>query len=82
LRRAGAIALLDAHLLGSNVAPKAKATLLGQALAIEHQLDQTEREILVHLERRTLVEDLLVDEAAVIAAVRSLLRRRLVRLEI
>lgn len=82
LRRAGAIALLDAHLLGSNVAPKAKATLLGQALAIEHTLDQTEREILVHLERRTLVQDLAVDEAAGIAAVRSLLRRRLVRLEI
>src|SRR5271166_4198758 len=39
LCRAGPIALLDARVLGSDLRAKTKATLLGQALKIEHQLD-------------------------------------------
>jgi methylase of polypeptide subunit release factors len=46
LRRAGPVALLDARVLGSDLRAKTKATLLGQALRIEHQLDPVERGIL------------------------------------
>jgi SAM-dependent methyltransferase len=88
LRRAGPIALLDARVLGGQVRANAKAVLLGQALAIEHQLDPVEREVLTRLERRIAVSELLtvsrelnVDEGAVIAAIASLLRRRLVCVE-
>ena len=86
VRRAGPIALLDARVLGSGVQAKAKATLLGQALAMEHHLDPVEREIIGRLERRSPVPELAgvfrelgVDEPALIQAIRSLLRQRLVR---
>jgi hypothetical protein len=87
LCRAGAIALLDARVLGNNLRAKAKATLLGQALTIEHHLEPVEREMLDRLEGRVRVAELItafeglgVDEGAVIAAARSLLRMRLVRM--
>lgn len=87
LRRAGPVALLDARVLGSDILARAQATLLGQALAIEHQLDPLEREILNRMEGRIPAPDLIrifrdldVDEPTVIAATRSLLRRRLVRI--
>ena len=86
LCRAGPIALLDARVLGSDVRAKAKATLLGQALIIEHHLDPVEREILDRLEALAPMPELIgifgglgVDEPTVIAAARSLLRRRLIR---
>jgi hypothetical protein len=86
LRRAGPIALLEARVLGSGIRAKAKATLLGQSLTIEHQLDPVEREILDRIEGRipvpeliSIFRDLDVDEPTVIAATRSLLRRQLVR---
>jgi len=79
--RAGPIALLDAQVLGQNLSAKAKATVLGRALSIEHQLDPIEREILLRLEGRTAIQDLGVEDPAVIAAVRSLLRRQLIRAE-
>lgn len=86
--RAGSIALLDAQVLGSGVHVKAKATLLGQALKIEHHLDPLEREILNRIPGRMPMADLIrafcefeVDEPSVIEAARSLLRRRLVRLD-
>jgi hypothetical protein len=50
LRRTGQIALLEAHVLGTNIRAKTQATLLGQALTIEHQLDPLEREILHRLQ--------------------------------
>ena len=83
---AGSIALLDARLLGSDVGAKAKATLLGQGLRIEHQLDPVDREILGRMGRRILMPELFrmlgeLDQAAVIQAIRSLLRCRLVRIE-
>jgi hypothetical protein len=88
LSRAGPIALLDARVLGSDIPAKAKATLLGQALSMEHPLDPVEREILHRLQGVIAVKELIktfraldVDEPAVIAAARSLLRRRLVRIE-
>jgi methylase of polypeptide subunit release factors len=86
LALAGSIALLDARLLANDVGAKAKATLLGQGLRIEHQLDAVEREILVRLGRRIPMKELLkilgdVDESAVIEATRSLLRRQLIRIE-
>jgi len=83
-RRAGAIALQDACVLGSDLRAKAKATLLGQALTIEHHLDPMEREILCRADGRVGVQELLtmfqgydIQEQQVIEAIRSLLRRRL-----
>jgi len=88
LCRAGPIALLDARVLGSGLRAKAKATLLGQALTIEHVLDPVEREILERIDASLPVPELIrifsdlnVDEQSVIAAVRSLLRRQLIRFE-
>jgi len=83
---AGSIALLDARLLGSDVEAKAKATLLGQGLRIDHQLDPVDREILGRMGRRILMPELFrmlgeLDQPAVIQAIRSLVRRRLVRIE-
>jgi hypothetical protein len=87
LSLAGPIELLDARVLGGDRAARTKATLLGQALHMEHQLDSLEREILSGMEGRVSMQELLkimspcnVDEATVIAALRSLLRRRLVRI--
>jgi hypothetical protein len=84
----GTIALLDAKVLGGNTGAKAKATLLGQALRIEHHLDSVEREILGRMGERIsmqqlfrIMSDLGVDQSAVIAATRSLLRRRLVHIK-
>jgi methylase of polypeptide subunit release factors len=74
LRRNGQIGLLDAQMLGSDVPSRAKATLLGQALKIEHQLDPVEREILCRMEEPIAVREL----TGALGAVRSLLRRRLV----
>jgi hypothetical protein len=88
LRRAGPIALLDARVLGSDIPAKAKATLLGQALKVEHQLDPVEHELLTQTEGRIPVPDLIgilrdlnVDEPTVIAAARSLLRCQLLRID-
>jgi hypothetical protein len=85
VQRTGPIALLDAQALGSTIPANAKATLLGQALPIEHQLDSLEREILKRLEIRTAVPELIktfqkfnVSEELTLAAVVSLLQRRLV----
>ncbi len=75
-------------MLGSNIPATAKATVLGRALTIDHLLDPVEREIVVRIEERIPVPELIrifhdlhVDEPAVIAALRSLLRRRLVRID-
>ena len=89
LRRTGPIALLDAQLLGGELGLKiktnAKATLLGQALPVEHQLDPVERELLnfLNLDTPVPVSDLLdqarqlnVSEDSILAAITSLLRRR------
>jgi methylase of polypeptide subunit release factors len=88
LRRAGPIALFDARALGSNLPASAKATLLGQALTIEHPLDPIEREILVRAERRIAVSELIqmfrtmnCAEESVHAAITALLRGRLVFIE-
>jgi methylase of polypeptide subunit release factors len=88
LARTGSIALLDAHVLGSDVRGRAKACLLGQALKIDHQLDPVEREILAHLKGRSYVPDLIkvfcdlgVEEKSFLVAARSLLRRRLVGMD-
>jgi hypothetical protein len=85
---AGPVALLDAQVLGSDIQAIAKATLMGQALTIEHQLDAVEREVLRRVATRIAIPDLVrilrdlnVDESAVIAAARSLLGRRLLRID-
>jgi methylase of polypeptide subunit release factors len=87
LRRTGPIALLDAQLLGAELRTKTnvKATLLGQALPVEYQLDPLERELLNLLEKKVAFSDLLgharqlnVSEDGVLAAITSLLRRRLI----
>ena len=88
LRHAGPIALLDARVLGSGIRAKTKATLLGQVLKIEHQLDPVECEILDRIRGRIplselirMLRDLDVDEPTAIMAARSLLRRQLVRID-
>jgi hypothetical protein len=71
--------------LGGNIRAKAKATLLGQALTVEHHLDPVEREILNRMDSPLRISELIeicrdpdADEPVIEAAVRSLLRRRLV----
>ncbi len=88
VRRAGPIALLDARLLGSDTRARAKATRMGQALSIEHQLEPLERELLERIEERISVADLLktfcdpaVDEFTVVEALRSLLRSQLLQID-
>jgi hypothetical protein len=88
LCRTGPIALLDARVLGSGMHAKTKASLLGKALKIERQIDPLEREILNRMDTRIpvpelirLFRDLNVDEPTVIAAVGSLLRWQLVRID-
>ena len=85
LSRAGPIAILDARVLGGNIRAKAKATLLGQALTIEHHVDPVEREILDRMDGPIRVSELLgicrdpdKDAPIIEAAIRSLLRRRLI----
>jgi hypothetical protein len=83
VHRAGPIALMDARVLGHNIQAKTKATLLGQALQIEHGLDPVEREILVRLDACVRVAELIqalpdFAEASILDALRSLLRRRLI----
>jgi SAM-dependent methyltransferase len=84
LHRADPIALFDASVLGGSIPPKTKATRLGLALSIEHELELVERHVLARMEGRVTVSDLLrlcgefdAQEAVVIEAIRSLLRRRL-----
>jgi hypothetical protein len=69
--------------LGGNIRAKAKATLLGQALTIEHHLDPVEREILDRMDGPIRLSELIgicrdpdADEPVIEAAARSLLRRR------
>jgi Methyltransferase small domain len=84
LRLAGPIALVDAQVLGSNGIPEhSKATRLGQALTVEHQLGPLEREVLRRIEGRIAVPELFaIGEESVTAAVSSLLRKQLVTLDI
>ncbi len=86
ISRAGPIALLDACVLGSGIRAKAKATLLGQALTIEHHLDPLEREILDRMDGPLQMQELAgscrnpdADLPILVEAARSLLRRRLVQ---
>ncbi len=98
LRPAGPIAILDAQMFGSDLRrelrAKTMATLLGQGLKIEHQIDAVEADILRQMdddgdgEGGISVPDLIdifrarnVNETSVLAAVRSLLRRQLVRID-
>jgi methyltransferase family protein len=80
--------------LRSELRAKTRATLLGRALKIEHQIDAVERDILCHMDvdgdgvGRISVPDLIemfrgrnVNETSVFEAVRSLLRRQLVRID-
>jgi methylase of polypeptide subunit release factors len=85
LSRSGSIALLDARVLGGNIRARAKATLLGRSLTIEHHLDPVEREILDRMDGPIRISELIgicrdpdADEPIIEASVRSLLRRRLV----
>jgi hypothetical protein len=83
-----AVGELEARVLSSDLPPRTEATLLGQALKIGHQLDPIERQILDRIDGRIPVPDLSrifrdldVDEPTVIAAIRSLLRRLLLRMD-
>jgi hypothetical protein len=87
ISRGGPIAVFESQILGEPVRAAARATLLGQALAIEHQLDPLECEILYGLENPVAVSGLLalarergIGESQVLAAIHSLQRPGLVRL--
>jgi SAM-dependent methyltransferase len=89
LRRVGPIALLEASVLGGDIPPKTKATPLGQALSIEHDLEPLERQILARIEGRAAVADLLrlcaesgAQNVAVLEAIRSLLRKGLASMDL
>ncbi len=88
LRRCGPIARLDASVLGVSIPPKSKATWLGQALAIEHELEPVERQVLDGMEGTVAASELLrpggafdAPEVSVLETIRSLLRKRLVSVE-
>jgi hypothetical protein len=83
--RAGPVASFESQILGEPIRAAARATLLGQALAVEHQLDPLECEILYGLENPVAVSGLLaiarergIGRDAVLAAIGSLQRRGLV----
>ncbi len=83
--RAGPVAVFESQILGEPVRAAARATLLGQALAVEHQIDPLECEILYGLDNPVAVAGLLeiareggIGESAVLAAIGSLQRRGLV----
>jgi len=86
--RSGPIALTESRVLGPQQIPaSARATLLGQALTVEHTLDPVERDILQSLDKHVAISDLLavgdkvgIDRKAVLAALDSLQRRGLVSL--
>jgi hypothetical protein len=83
LRLAGPVALVDARMLGADMPANARATRLGQALAVEYQLDAMEREMLCHAERGIDALEMLallegIEKERVLAAAGSLLRKRLV----
>lgn len=86
--RSGPIALTESQVLGSQKIPTtARATLLGQALSMEHPLNPVEHDILESLDAPVAVSALLsvadkcaVDKKAVLAALDSLRRRGLVSL--
>jgi protein-L-isoaspartate O-methyltransferase len=85
VRRAGPVALQESQVLGAQIHTPARATLLGQALSVEHQLDPVEREILRRLEKTVAVSELLAvaggssaAENTIRSAIESLLRRGLV----
>jgi len=78
--------LTESRVLGSEQIPAtARATLLGQALTVEHPLDPVERDILQSLDKPVAISNLLdvgdkvgIDRKAVLAALDSLQRRGLV----
>jgi hypothetical protein len=87
VRRAGPVALLRSQVLGTPIRDFARATLLGQALAVEHQLDPIECDILQCLEKPVAVSELVgiaspgsIEENAILVAIDSLQRRGLVSL--
>ncbi|MGA3087453.1 MAG: methyltransferase [Terriglobales bacterium] len=88
LRRSGPVAILGARVMGTDLQANTKATLLGQALKIDHQLDPVEYEILERINdrERTPAQDLIDvfrdphrEEPTVLAALRSLVQRQLVQ---
>jgi hypothetical protein len=83
LRRAGPVALLDARVLGGDLRAKPKATLLGQALSIEHRLEPLERQLLARLETPMALAEWIGDghDENALEAVRSLVRRQLVAID-
>jgi hypothetical protein len=84
LRLAGPVALVEAQMLGMELPASAKATRLGQSLAVEHHLRPLEREILRCAERGIAISELVASlekhagKESVLDAAGSLLRKRLV----
>ena len=87
LRRTGSVAITESQVLGAPMRGPVRATLLGQALTVEHQLSPMEAGILTRLENPVPVSELLAmahentaGEDAILAAIDSLQRHGLVDL--
>ena len=89
LHRADPIARFDASMLGGPAEVQSRATRLGQALAIEHELDAVERRLLARMEGSVAASDLLrhepefdAPEGSILEAIRSLVRKRLALIDV
>ncbi|VBB05937.1 s-adenosyl-l-methionine-dependent methyltransferase [Lucifera butyrica] len=87
VRRTGPIGLMEARVLGNPLYANTQAKLLGKALSISQLLEPVERDVLTLIEKPLSLPELFVlsdglnlNKKAVLAAVRSLLRRGLVLL--
>lgn len=87
VRRVGPIGLREGRVLGGDLRATPEAQALGKALASLQWLDPIEREVLVLIEQPLMLSELIVragglnlEETAVMAAVRSLIRRNLITL--
>jgi hypothetical protein len=87
VRRAGPIALQETRVLGYDLPANDQAELLGRSLPIQHRLDSTERVVLSLIEKPMAFSELLrltrsldLDQAGVVTAISSLIRRGLVML--
>ena len=85
--RTGPIALTESEVLGGGIQALARAVLLGRALAVEHELNSLETQILRRLERPCALSELQQmagewrqEENQVAAAIDSLRRRGLIKI--
>ncbi|MBF0499667.1 MAG: methyltransferase [Candidatus Riflebacteria bacterium] len=87
LMRTGPITLLEGVVLGSELPPTCQATLMGQALSIDHRLNHLERDLLKFLDHQmegpallSVAQQASMSEEILFGTIRSLLGKGLIRL--